>query len=352
MILKHKDDLAPRIAELERVLLIPNLSKEQRDHLQDELAAMRAGNKGEKEAAYHIDFGWKDGKNSIVIHDLRIEYGGRVAQIDHLILMRTLDCHVLETKGFGSEVRISKAGEWETRTRFGWRGIPSPVEQNRRHIEVLQAFVRAQNLLPKRFSLPLPLRFHNWVLIAPKCQIRRGGKDWDRVVKMDLFEKRFGECANATGFLETLSSVSKLVSLETIQNIGESLVRAHTRSKTNFAARFGIDVSNIDVRGIANGPSALSPADVEETRCEKCSTAVDTQVIKYCRVNLKRFHGKVLCRSCQQPARVAASCAACGVPVDNKVVAFCRFNSKRFGKKVLCRDCQTVPVSPVSVFRF
>jgi hypothetical protein len=343
MILKHKDDLAPAIAELERLLALANLSKAQREDLQDELAAMRAGNKGEKEAAYHIDFGWKDGKNSVVIHDLRIEHDGRVAQIDHLILMRTLECHVLETKGFSSEVRISEGGEWETRTRFGWRGIPSPVEQNRRHIEVLQAFVRDHNLSPKRLGLLLQLRFHNWVLVSPKCQIRRRGDEWDRVVKMDLFQKRFGECVQATSFLDTLSSVSKLVSLETLEGIGRSLVEAHKPLAINFAAKFGLCASNGNLNTSGYGLSALAPENLENTSCENCSAPVDAQVIKYCRVNLQRFHGKILCRSCQQPTRPSASCSACGTSVDSKVVAFCRFNSKRFNKKLLCRDCQTAP---------
>ena len=343
MILKHKDDLAPQTAELERLLALANLSKEQRDNLKDELAAMRAGNKGEKEAAYHIDFGWKDGKNSAVIHDLRIEHGGRVAQIDHLILMRTLDCHLLETKGFSSDVRISQRGEWESRTRFGWRGIPSPVEQNRRHIEVLQAFVRDHNLSPKRLGLSLPIRFHNWVLVSPKCQVRRGGGEWNHVVKMDLFEKRFGECAQATSFFDTLSSVSKLVSLETLEGIGRRLIDAHTPAKINFAAKFGVAVSDGNLDTTACGHPALSSAQLERTSCEKCSAPVDAQVIKYCRINLQRFRGKILCRSCQQQPRSAASCSACGAPVDSKVVAFCRFNSKRFGKKLLCRNCQKTP---------
>ena len=343
MILKHKDDLAPQIAELERLLALSTLSKPQREDLQDELAAIRAGNKGEKDAAYHIDFGWKDGRNSVVIHDLRVEHEGRVAQIDHLILMRTLDCHVLETKGFSSEVRISERGEWESRTRFGWRGIPSPVEQNRRHIEVLKAFVRDHNLSPKRLGLSLPIRFHNWVLVSPKCQVRRGGGEWDRVVKMDLFEKRFGECAQATSFFDTLSSVSKLVSLETLEGIGRRLIDAHTPAKINFAAKFGVAISSGNLNTSAHEHTALSSAEPERTSCEKCSAPVDAQVIKYCRVNLQRFRGKVLCRSCQQQPRSAASCSTCGAPVDSKVAAFCRFNSKRFGKKLLCRDCQTAP---------
>jgi hypothetical protein len=240
MILKHKDDLAPQVAELERLRALPCLSKSQRDNLDDELGAIRAGAKGEKEAAYHIDFGWKNGKNSVVIHDLRVEHEGRVAQIDHLILMRTLECHVLETKGFSSEVRISDGGEWETRTRYGWRGIASPVEQNRRHIEVLQAFINDHNLSPKRLGVSMPWRFHNWVLISPKCQLRRSGDEWGRVVKMDLFEKRFSEHVDATGFLDTLSSVSKLVRLETIQAVGEALVAAHRPSVIDFAGKFGI----------------------------------------------------------------------------------------------------------------
>lgn len=342
MILKHKDDLAPQFTELERLLSLAQLSKAQREDLQDELGAMRAGNKGEKEAAYHIDFGWKDGKNSVVIHDLRLEHEGRVAQIDHLILMRTLDCHVLETKGFSSEVRISESGEWETRTRYGWRGIPSPVEQNRRHIEVLQAFVRDHNLSPKRLGLCMPLRFHNWVLVSPKCQIRRGGEEWDRVVKMDLFEKRFSECVQATGFLDTLSSVSKLVSLETLQGIGEFLVNAHKPTAINYAARFGINAVAATRSNVPREAAPAAPAQTV-TSCEDCGVGVDPQVIKFCRVNLQRFRGKVLCRSCQQAARSAPSCLGCGTPVDSKVVAFCRFNSKRFGKKLLCRNCQTTP---------
>lgn len=256
--------------------------------------------------------------------------------------MRTLDCHILETKGFSSDVRISDRGEWESRTRFGWRGIPSPVEQNRRHIEVLQTFVHDYNLSPKRLGLSLPIRFHNWVLVSPKCQVRRGGGEWDHVVKMDLFEKRFGECAEATSFFDTLSSVSKLVSLETLEGIARRLIEAHTPAKINFAAKFGLAISNRNLNPVASGHATLSSSK-PETSCEECSASVDAQVIKYCRVNLQRFRGKILCRSCQQQPRSAPSCSTCGAPVDNKVVAFCRFNSKRFGKKLLCRNCQTTP---------
>lgn len=327
MILKHKDDPASHIRELERLLGLPNITKQQRTDLERELDMFRAGLAGEKEAAYHVDFHWKDGKNSAVIHDLRIEHEGRVAQIDHLILMRTLDCHVLESKGFNSQVRVSETGEWEVRTKFGWKGILSPVEQNRRHIEVLQEFIRNHNLAPKRLGISLPLRFHNWVLVSPRCQFKRTGGDWDKVVKMDMFEKRFGECVDESGFLDTLASISKLVSGETVNGLGRSLVAAHKPHVCDFAARFGIfpvtDQTSTKVQ------SAASPA---ERRCDECSAVIDAQVVKYCRANRNRFQGRVLCRTCQATTSVAVKCMDCGAAVDQKVVAFCRFNSKRLNK--------------------
>jgi hypothetical protein len=335
VILKHKDNPASHIRELERLLGLPNITKKQRTDLERELEMFRAGLSGEKEAAYHVDFHWKDGKNSAVIHDLRIEHEGRVAQIDHLILMRTLDCHVLESKGFNSQVRVSETGEWEVRTQFGWKGILSPVEQNRRHIEVLQAFIRDHNLAPKRFGISLSLRFHNWVLVSPRCHFKRTGGDWGKVVKMDMFEKSFGECVDKSGFLDTLASISKLVSGDTMNGLGQSLVAAHKPHVCDFAARFGI-------ARLTDQASTTEHATVlaAEKSCDKCSTVIDAQVVKYCRTNQQRFQGRVLCRSCQTTAAVA-KCADCGGAVDQKVVAFCRFNSKRRSKKVLCRSCQS-----------
>jgi hypothetical protein len=337
MILKHKDDVAPLLAELERLFKIPSLSKRQRDEIEDEMWKIRVGAKGEKEAAYHIDFDWKDGRNSVVLHDLRIEHGGRVAQIDHLILNRALDCHVLESKGFGQEVRISDSGEWETRTRYGWKGMASPVEQNRRHIEVLESFIRDHQLGPKRLGMTLPIRFLNWVLVSPDCPLRRKGKEWDRVVKMDMFRKEFLKQNEAEGVLETLTALSKFVAVETITQLGQALIAAHQPATFNFAGKFGITASP------PADDTRFAPPDPAEVKCDTCAAALEAKVISYCRLNAKKLGGKVLCQACQKP-RATPACDGCGVELESKVIAFCRFNSKRFGGRKLCRSCQSAPV--------
>ena len=156
------------------------------------------------------------------------------------------------------------------------------------------------------------------------------------MVKMDMFEKRYAECVEQSGFLDTLSSVAKLVSGETVEAFALSLVAAHKPHVCDFAARFGITAS-----AFPNPTKEKAPAPAVKMCCEKCNAAVDAQVVKYCRTNLQRFRGQVLCRSCQTAAPTGTKCSDCGCAVDQKVAAYCRFNSKRFGKKVFCRTCQS-----------
>ncbi len=336
MILKQKDDPAFHLAELEQLLNIPSLSKSQRADLEDEVWMIRAGAKGEREAAYHLDFEWGNGQNSFVIHDLRIEHKGRVAQIDHLIVQRTLDCHVFESKGFGREVRISEAGEWETNTRFGWRGIPSPIEQNRRHIDVLKSYIADNGLAPKRLGLAMPMSFHNWVLVAPGCQIRRQGGDWDNVVKMDMFAKRFAQWVEKTSVIGMIASLSKFISRDTLDELGRAFLKAHKPATCNFTTKFGIDRSEI----FSPQMPAKIPHTKETSGCQICGVDLEQKVINFCRINSKRFEGKLLCQTCQKVAPKPV-CEGCGSELEEKVLAFCRINSKRFGGRKLCRACQS-----------
>jgi hypothetical protein len=58
----------------------------------------------------------------VVIHDLRIEHRGRVAQIDHLLINRVLDIFVLESKNYYYGVKISEEGGASS---LGWEDLSS-----------------------------------------------------------------------------------------------------------------------------------------------------------------------------------------------------------------------------------
>jgi len=172
MPLKAPDDKKALIEELERLeRLAPSREKRK---IAEEIQTLRAGLKGERESAYLRDFQLKASRNTAVIHDLRLEVNGRVAQIDHVLFHRTLNIFVLETKHFQSGIKITENGEFLRWNAYGktFVGMPSPLAQAERHITVLRdAFDRID--LPIRLGGRLTPVFLAYVLVSPSAWIER-----------------------------------------------------------------------------------------------------------------------------------------------------------------------------------
>ena len=107
MIVKPADDKSSTINELESYLSDERIPAEIKAKIEKERNNINVGSANERESAYLIDFRFGATPNWMVLHDLRIEEAGRVAQIDHLLINRFLDFYVLESKNFGSGISIS-----------------------------------------------------------------------------------------------------------------------------------------------------------------------------------------------------------------------------------------------------
>ena len=184
MLIKKADDQSGHLQELERLATGAGPAAKR---AADELRIRKAGLKGEAESAYLIDFDYGSSANWAVIHDLRLEHGGRVAQIDHVLINRFMEVYVLETKQFHSGVKITEDGEfmrWNA-YRHNYEGMASPLEQNERHIAVLREAMKEIEL-PVRLGVRIPLEFHSLVMVAPSARIDRPKKfDASRVIKAD-----------------------------------------------------------------------------------------------------------------------------------------------------------------------
>ncbi len=236
MILKEADRKDTQIAELEAYLAAPGIPAATRSHIERELKFLRAGIKGERESAYDIDFYSGASKNRIVIHDLRFEHDGRVAQIDHLVLNRLLEVYVLETKHFSEGVSINEQGEFSIWFGGKPRGIPSPLEQNERHIIVLKEVFKTLKM-PTRLGIRLQPSFESLVLVSKNARIGRPEKfDTDRVMKSDQFESWIMKNIDSGSPL----MMAKLVSIDTLAEVGKQLVARHRPLVPDYRARFGI----------------------------------------------------------------------------------------------------------------
>ena len=126
MLLKTADDKAPDIQALEALLSRPDVDALTRRQLQDQIWSIRLGAKSEADAAYQLDFDLKESRHWAVIHDLRLDIDGQVAQIDHLVISRLLEVFVCESKSFTGGVKVNEHGEWTTFRDRREIGIPSP----------------------------------------------------------------------------------------------------------------------------------------------------------------------------------------------------------------------------------
>lgn len=227
MLIKSMDNREREVAELGRIAASLTGSEAQR--ATTELRRRQAGLKGEREAAYQIDFHFRPSQNHAVIHDLRVECNGRTAQIDHLILTRSMECYVLESKHFHAGIKITEEGEflrWDDFRRT-YVGMESPLLQNERHIAVLRDVVCTLDL-PVRFGVRIVPTFRSFILVSSASRIDRPRRfDTCRVIKVDQIRKRFNQDLDQESTLSTLFSVVRLVSRETVRNVAEQLVSLH-----------------------------------------------------------------------------------------------------------------------------
>lgn len=309
MILKKKDSREADIAELNWLLSL-KLTGRQRFLIEKELKCLVSGERNEQNSAYYLDFRFKDTPNWMLLHDLRLEYRGRVAQIDHLLINRYLDLFVLESKSYYYGVKITEEGEFLVWDGKGYQAIESPYEQNRRHIQVLEQVIDDRHLAPTRLGLPIPAALRNIILVAPTSKLIKPNNapfDLGAVVKADAFVSMADKMMDDKSVVD----MAKIIGTDTIREFGEKLVRLHRPGSIDYAAKFG--VAEASVPAPSSEPATQAPVVKEAVKeppapqysasaavCQECGAEVDKKVVYFCRINKAKFNGQTLCRDCQQ----------------------------------------------------
>ncbi len=313
MLLKSADDKSKRVHLLQDLQQSLQLDARQREWLKEELDRLRKGIAGEREAAHYLDSFLADGKNTVLMHDLRFEVDGQVAQIDHMWITRDSTFVLFETKNFSGNLRINELGEFSV--MYGTReyGIPSPFEQSRRHAKVLQKLL---DKLEIKSRVGTQMEYRHIVLVDPKATITRPPAkafDTSMVIKADQFpewRKRFID--EDVGVLDALKTLSNIRSAETIKAWGEKLIRQHRPAHLLKLPDFmqpksprttaPVDQRTHNNRGPSE-PSSSAKSDAADLArkliCAHCRTKISFPEGKFCWNNEKRFGGLQYCREHQ-----------------------------------------------------
>lgn len=271
MILKQADSKAPQIEELQKLIQLAPATIKPR--IEQELRILQAGMKGEKEAAYLIDFDLKDSQKTAIIHDLRLEVNGRVAQIDHLLIHRTMTFFVLETKHFHAGIKIDDDGQFLQWNSFKktFEGMSSPLAQNERHITVLKDTVNTIEW-PTRMGMKLSPVYEPFVLVSGNARIDRPKKfDTSRIIKAETLMAMVDKTLQDKGILATFGAAAKLVSTDTLISIGQALVGLHRPLAPDYASKFGLNNQPPPtIAAVAPVVEKTSPVDNGTNVCSKC----------------------------------------------------------------------------------
>lgn len=315
MIIKEADDKARDIETLQALAARPDASAETRKRIEQEIRNIQAGIRGEDEAAYEMKVHYGESRNWALLHDLRIEHGGLVAQIDHLVINRWLDMWVCESKHFSEGVGINEHGEFAAFFNGKPYGVPSPIEQNAKHILILQRLFDSGAVeLPKRLGFTIKPELKGLVLVSKKARIGRPQakvEGIECVIKNDQFFKTVDKAVDENGIL----SMGKLVGSDTLEGLARRIAALHRPASFDWTAKFGL------VATVA--APAPKPAAAPQGARLKPEPAPDAA--------RSPEDGK---------PKSKLACHSCGEQVAYNVAKFCWFNKAKFGGNVFCMDCQ------------
>lgn len=319
MLLKPTDDKTKRLALLEDLQRSPVLDRRQRDWLRDEYHRTRRGIAGERDAAHYLDNYLKDDPDRALLHDLRFKVDGDVIQIDHMVITRSLFVYLLETKNFNGSLHINEFGEFSVEYP-GERvfGIPSPLEQSRRHEGPLRKLFETLDIQGRNGGAA---QIQHCVLVHPSAIIRRPPAtkfDTRNVIKADQFRawhQRFQDEAAGVGTL--VGSLLNMRGADTIKEFAQKLVRQHRpadllalpdfmKPRASAAAEAQVPPSR------AHQPKAPAPQPRTQPQlsrppavpdkklvCSTCGGKISFAEGKYCWNNERRFGGRQYCREHQ-----------------------------------------------------
>jgi hypothetical protein len=327
MLIKQADDKTQDLQALKSLATRPDASAETKKKIEQEIRNIQSGMRGEAEAAYEMEFHYGASKNWMILHDLRLECDGRIAQIDHLLVNRMLEIYVCESKRFSEGVAINEQGEFSA--FFGGKpyGVPSPLEQNRRHMAVLESVFKTRQIVPpRRLGFSITPALSGLVLVSKTARISRPKtkiEGVELVIKNDQLKARIDKNLDKDNNPLTLA---RLIGQDTLEDFSRRLANAHVPLTFNWPAKFGLSATHPTVKvGPVTKELPAQPAVAVPAQKESVVEAASND-----------GHAK----------KSKLACATCEAIVPYNVAKFCWFNKPRFGGKVYCLECQKNVPSP------
>ena len=234
--LKHFKKENKQIKELEELLKTCN--ENSRKFIEQDIKNLKYGQIGENNVYYEL-------KNSFIpmicLHDIRLKYRGKVAQIDFLIITSKY-IYVIECKNLAGDITITDEGEFirSFKNSYGKviskEGMYSPIVQNERHINIIKEILN--NEFKYKYKLK---RIESLVVVsnpktiinkkyAPKCIS-------DKIIRYDQIIDKIKSHQND-------KKIDWVFIEEDMRNIAKCLLKFHKEVNIDYNKKYSLDENN------------------------------------------------------------------------------------------------------------
>ncbi len=304
MLYKNIDSKESEINQLKN-LLKQSKNPKQQVLIRADLARVENGYKAEKDNAYYLDFSFKDSPRNILLHDIRIEHNGQVAQIDHIIVNR-LGIEVLESKSFTGKLTIKGDGSLDVEYGKKVQTFPNPIEQNNRHAKILSEFLKENMELPKNLKL-FGVAISSSVLINPKTTLSNDILP-KGFLRADSFTTDWDSRVDKMGTIALFKTIGTTMSLDRAKEIANFLVKHHSPKSYDYTKKYPIKKEE-EVKKIVTPKKEEKPTKNELKKesktplCSKCQS--DTIEIRY-----GRYSYYFKCLKCDGNTAIKLTCSS------------------------------------------
>ncbi len=317
MVLKKMDEFKLNEIDILQKILRETENKKQAELIKMELNKIKKGLNGEKQTSYFIDFNIGESKNYVILHDLRLELNERTAQIDHMLISKTMGIVLVEVKNTDAVVTINDDGSMLYVFKSGKKfNMASPLEQSKRHELVVKEFLKNNNI---EMEVSSTVVFLPEIIITnkklPKSFYR--ADTFIESLKNDKIENPFN-------FIKLLAKVvtNNIVSFEHLMYIGGLFVKEHKPVAIDYKKKYPITKDKKE--------ESKAPV-VDEVE----KTIIENEIEKKCRENnidVSDFKDIKLAKKYMGNEMVSFACMKC-----NKIQ---RKSLKTFiAKKTTCENC-------------
>ena len=268
MVFKKADLKDISIATLENLIKLTTNQK-QKSLMQKDLQMLKNGYEAEKQNAYYIDFYLEDSEHVIVLHDIRLEYKNKSAQIDHILINR-FEITLIESKSFKGKVTINDDNSLFVDYNGKIESFSNPLEQSKRHAELLYKFLNENIDFGKRIKAFGGLEIDNVVLFHPKTVVTNK-KLPEGFYRADSYISKRKEQIDKMSTLKLFQTVMKMVTIDTAKELAKTIVDAHKPVNFDYHKKYKISKENISTNNKQNEEVKVNKLTVGSP-CPFCSS--------------------------------------------------------------------------------